>query len=45
MADKPASTMKMDSTAAKIGRLMKKREKFMSRPYYFLAAAGAAGCG
>src|SRR5258706_14195241 len=52
IADKPAITKKIDSTAAKIGRSMKKREN-MAAPYLALglfaplaaAPAGAARAG
>ena len=37
---RPATKMMIDRTAAKIGRSMKNREKFMVVPCYFLAVSG-----
>src|SRR6266852_7458494 len=40
IAARPAITMKIESTAAKMGRSMKKRENMMELPY-FCATTGA----
>src|SRR4249920_1242974 len=51
VADRPAITMKMASTAAKIGRSMKKRENMLgplvglNRAYFDAAFGAAAGAG